>query len=153
MLSLMSTLVVNPSAKNDYHIQETFEAGLKLRGYEVKAVKAGKMSLKGAYVRIKDSEPWLIGASIAPYQPKNTPADYKPDRARKLLFTKKEIGYLLGKQTQVGLTIVPLRVYTKKGKLKLEVGIGKGLKKADKRERLKRKEFEKRKQRLLRKKL
>lgn len=148
----MPTLAVNKTAKRDYQIQETLEAGLKLKGYEVKAVKTGKMSLKGAYVRIKDNEPWLIGAHIAPYQPKNTPPEYNPNRIRKLLFKKKEITHLLGKQAQAGLTLIPLRVYTKKGKLKLEVGIGKGLKKTDKREKLKKKEFERRKQRFLRKK-
>lgn len=145
----MPTLAVNKTAQRDYAIEGTLEAGLKLKGFEVKAIKAGKISLKGAYVRIKQDEPWLIGAYIAPYQPQNTPPDYDPYRSRKLLLNKKEIAHLLGKQAEQGLTLVPLRVYTKKSRIKLEIGIGKGLKKADRREKIKKKEFERKRQRLL----
>ncbi len=133
----MKTLAVNRKARFDYQILEKLEAGMVLIGQEVKSIKLGRMSLKGAYVVLKDQEVFLIGANVPPYQPKNTPADYVPTRSRKLLLKKIEIKYLIGKHKQAGLTLVPLRVYSKRGKLKLEFGIGKGLKKADKREIIK----------------
>ena len=120
----MPTLATNPRAKYDYHILETYEAGLVLTGYEVKAIKTGLISLKGSYVAIKNEEVWLINAFIPPYQPKNTPADYQPDRTRKLLLNKKEIKGLIGRSKQKGLTLIPLRVYTKKGKIKLGFALG-----------------------------
>src|SRR3990167_2294868 len=93
----MPTLAVNPRAKYDYEILETYEAGIVLAGYEVKAVKTGHLSLKGTYVTIKNNEAFLINAHISPYQPKNTPADYEPNRLRKLLLNKQEIKTLIGK--------------------------------------------------------
>ncbi|MFH0906965.1 MAG: SsrA-binding protein SmpB [bacterium] len=125
----MSTLVKNPKAKFDYKILETFEAGLVLFGQEVKSIKKGQMSLRGSYVTIKNEEVWLINSLISPYQPKNTPETYEPTRSRKLLLKKKEIKRLIGKIKQKGLTLVPLRVYTKHEKLKMEFGIGQGKKK------------------------
>ncbi len=136
----MPTLAKNPRAKYDYHILATFEAGLVLAGHEVKAIKTGHMSLKGAYVTIKNEEVWLINAFIPPYQPKNTPADYQPDRTRKLLLNKKEIRSLIGQSKQKGLTLVPLRVYTKKGKIKLEFALGRGKRQFDKRQKIKERE-------------
>lgn len=138
----MKTFALNKRAKYDYNILETFEAGLMIKGYEVKSIKSGRISLKGAYVIIKNDEAYLINANIPPYQPKNTPGDYNPDRNRKLLLHKKEIKHLIGKSKEKGLTLVPIRVYTKKGKLKLEFGIGKGKKKMDKREKIKKRETE-----------
>jgi SsrA-binding protein len=150
----MPTLAINKQARRNFELLgETYEAGIKLKGFEVKAAKQGKVSLRGAYVRIKQQEPWLIGAQISPYQPKNTPSDYDPLRDRKLLLKKSEIARLLGKQQEGGLTLLPLRMYTKKGKVKLELGAGKGLKKTDKREKLKKKEFKRRQQRALKKKV
>ena len=87
-------------------------------------------------------EVFLIGTNVPPYQPKNTPPDYNPERPRKLLLKKTEISHLIGKVRQKGLTLVPLRVYTKRGKIKLEFGIAKGKKKADKRELIKKREVE-----------
>lgn len=128
-------LADNKKAYFNYNILETFEAGISLLGTEVKSIRAGHMGLKGAYVVINaKGEVALIGASISPYQPKNAPQDYRPDRSRKLLLRKKEIDYLIGKSHQKGLTFIPLRVYNKKGKIKLEFGIGKGKKEFDKRE-------------------
>ena len=129
----MPTLATNPRAKYDYHILETFEAGLVLFGYEVKAIKNNLMSLKGSYVTIKNEEVWLINAQIAPFQPKNTPDDYNPIRTRKLLLNKKEIKSLIGRIKQKGLTLVPLRVYTKHNRIKLGFGLGQGKRKSDKR--------------------
>ena len=136
----MPTLATNPQAKFDYHILETHEAGLVLTGQEVKSIKNGRVSLKGSYVTIKNEEAWLINAQISPYQPKNAPSDYEPTRSRKLLLHKKEIKSLIGKTKQKGLTLVPLRVYTKGDLIKLEFGLGKGKKKVDKRETIKKRE-------------
>jgi len=138
----MKTLAINKRAKYDYNILETFEAGLALKGYEVKSIKAGRISLKGAYVIIKNNQAYLINANIPPYQPKNIPEDYDPNRNRKLLLHKKEIKYLIGKSKEKGLTLMPLKVYTKKGKIKLEFGIGRGKRKIDKRELIKKREVE-----------
>ncbi len=148
----MPTLATNPRAKYDYHILETFEAGLVLAGHEVKAVKTGHMSLKGSYVTIKNEETWLINAFIPPYQPKNTPADYQPDRTRKLLLNKKEIKSLIGQSKQKGLTLVPLRVYTKKGKIKLGFALGRGKRQFDKRQKIKEREVKRKIDRALREK-
>ncbi len=146
----MPTLATNPRAKYDYHILETFEAGLVLAGHEVKAIKTGHLSLKGSYVTIKNEEAWLINAQIPPYQPKNTPADYQPDRTRKLLLNKKEIRSLIGQIKQKGLTLVPLRVYTKKGKIKLGFALGRGKREFDKREKIIKREVKRRIDRALR---
>ena len=148
----MKTLALNKRAKYDYEILEKFEAGLVLQGHEVKSIKTGHISLKGARVIIKDDEAFLINADIPPYQPKNAPKDYKPDRTRKLLLHKKEIKSLIGKGREKGLTLVPIRVYDKKGKLKLEFGIGRSKKKIDKRELIKKREFKREKERKLKEK-
>jgi SsrA-binding protein len=133
-----NVLAENKKAYFDYQILEIFEAGLVLLGTEVKSIRDGQMSLKGAYIVITaKGEPELIGARIPPYQPNNTQADYRSDRTRKLLLNKKEIDYLIGKSHQKGLTFVPLHVYNKKGRIKLEFGIGKGKKEFDKRENIK----------------
>jgi len=137
---MSKSLATNKRAKFDYNILKTFEAGLVLKGYEVKAVKNGKMSLKGAYVVLKNNEAFLINASISPYQPKNTPDDYDCERSRKLLLHQQEIKHLMGKNKEKGLTLVALKVYTKKGRIKLEFGIAKGKRKSDKREVIKERE-------------
>ena len=146
----MPSLATNPRARYDYSILETFEAGLVLAGYEVKSVKNGRMSLKGSYVTIKNEEVWLINALIPAYQPKNMPEYYDPTRTRKLLLRKKEIKSLIGKIKQKGLTLVPLRVYTKHNRIKLEFGLGQGRKKIDKREKIKQREAKRRIDRAMR---
>ena len=113
-----------------------------LLGQEVKAIKTGRMNLAGSYVVLSDNEARLIGSHIPPYQPKNAPQGYDPERSRKLLLKKSEINYLIGKTRQKGLTLLPIRAYAKRGKIKLEFGIAKGLKKADKRELIKKKEIQ-----------
>lgn len=145
----MPILATNPKVKFDYHILETYEAGLVLFGHETKAVKKGKMSLKGAYVVINNEEAWLLNAKISPYQPKNTPDDYDPERSRKLLLHKKELKSLIGKAKEKGLTLMPLRVYTKHGRIKLEFGLVRGKKKFDKREAIKKREAERKIERAL----
>lgn len=149
----MTTLAINRRVKYDYEILDTFEAGLVLQGHEVKSIKTGRVSLQGSFVTIKDEEAFLTNANIPPYQPKNTPADYNPTQSRKLLLHKKEINSLIGKIRQKGLTLVPLRVYTKGGRIKLEFGLAKGKKKTDKREVIKKRETEREISRALKKKL
>jgi len=131
----------NKKAYFDYEIIEKFEAGIALTGNEVKSIKGGHISLQGSYVVInQNGEAFLLGANVPPYQPKNAPPDYNKERSRKLLLTKKEIEYLTGKSHERGLTMVPLRVYTKNAKIKLEFGLAKGKKKFDKRETIKKRE-------------
>jgi SsrA-binding protein len=136
----MKIFAENRKAYFNYQILEKFEAGLVLTGQEVKSIKSGRLGLKGAYVVLKNEEAFLIGANIPAYQPKNAPADYQPERTRKLLLSKREIKRLIGKAKEKGLTLLPLRVYNKKGSIKLEIGTARGMKKSDKRELLKKRE-------------
>ncbi len=136
----MMILSENRKAKFDFEILETFEAGIELFGFEVKAVKTHKINLEGSYVFPRLGEFFLVGATIAPYQPQNTPKDYESSRERKLLLRKKEINYLLGKLSKKGLTILPIKVYIKSGRIKLEIAIARKFKKYDKRERIKERE-------------
>lgn len=138
----MKVLAENKKAYFNYQILEKFEAGIALIGQEVKSIKSRGVSLAGSYVTVKDEELFWVGAKIPPYQPKNALPDYNPERLRKLLLKKSEIKYLIGKSKQKGLTMVPLRVYTKDGRIKLEFGIAKGRKKPDKRELIKKREAE-----------
>jgi len=138
----MKVLADNKKAYFNYEILEKFEAGISLVGQEVKSLKTRGVNLAGSYVVIKNNEVLWIGAKIPAYQPKNAPSNYNPERSRKLLLRKKEIKYLIGKTKQKGLTLIPLRIYTKDGKIKLEFGIGKGLKKLDKRELIKKRGVE-----------
>jgi len=134
------SLIENRKAYHDYEILEKFEAGLELKGFEVKALKNGRGSLIGSRVIIRGNEAYVVGMDIPPYQSANTPKNYDPQATRRLLLKKKEIAYLSGKSHEAGLTLVPLGIYTKKGFLKLAFGIGRGLKKYDKRERIKERE-------------
>jgi len=138
----MSVLAENKRAYFDYEILETYEAGLVLYGCEVKAIKTGHISLKGSYVVIKNREAFLINAFIPPYQPANTPSEYGPERSRKLLLKKLELESLIGKSKQKGLTLIPLKLYTKHRKVKLEFAIARGKRKIDKREMIKKREVE-----------
>ncbi|HZZ99750.1 MAG TPA: SsrA-binding protein SmpB [Candidatus Paceibacterota bacterium] len=137
----------NPKANFDYEILETIEAGLVLRGFEVKAIRAGKASIKGAYVKIIDGKPELIGATVSPYQPGNTPGDYDPQATRMLLLTKKQTDTLIGRAQSQGTALVPLKLYDHNHRVKLLIGIAKGKKKYDKRATLKKKDIARAKQR------
>ncbi|MDO8495640.1 MAG: SsrA-binding protein SmpB [bacterium] len=139
----MSVFATNPRAHFDYQILETYEAGIVLSGYEVKAVKSSKVSLRGAYVKIINNEPVLIGALISPYQANNVPADYDTQRTRKLLLKKKEVEHLFNKTVEMGATLVPLKLFGKNGLIKLEIGLARGKKKYDKRETIKKRDVEK----------
>lgn len=149
----MTTLAYNRRAIYDYQILEKYEAGLILAGYEVKAIKTGHINLAGSFITIKNNQAYLINAYIPPYQPKNMPSDYEPKRTRKLLLHKSEIKSLIGKIKQKGLTLVPLRVYTKKRKIKLEFALAKGKRKADKRQKIIERETKRDIERVLRGKL
>lgn len=146
----MKIFVENRKAKFDYEILETYEAGLVLFGHEVKAIKTGHISLNNSFVVVKNNELYLINSFVPPYQPKNTPSDYDPERSRKLLLQKQEIRSLIGKSKAKGLTLLPLRVYTKKNKLKLEFAIGRGKRKIDKREQIKKRDIQREMERNLR---
>jgi len=130
----------NRKAYFNYEIIEKITAGIELLGFEVKAIKSGRMSLDGSYAVIRGNEAFLIGSGIASLQPKNTPKDYDERRNRKLLLTKKEIKRLAGSEKQNGLTIVALSVYNAGHKIKVELGLAKGKKKSDKRESIKKRE-------------
>jgi len=140
----VKVITENKRAYSSYQILEKFEAGISLIGQEVKSIKAGRINLKGCYVILKDEEVFLVGCHIPPYQPKNAPSDYNPERARKLLLKKSEIKHLIGKAKQKGLTLIPLKVYIKKGIVKVEFAMGRGLKKVDKRELIKKREVKRR---------
>jgi len=145
----MAILAENKKAFFDYEILEKFEAGLVLFGFEVKAIKNRRLNLAGSYVIAKNGRVYLINATIPPYQPKNTPPDYNPLRNRQLLLTKKELKYLEGKQRESHLTLVPLRVYNKHNLIKLEFALAKGKKTFDKREIIKKREAQRKINRVL----
>jgi SsrA-binding protein len=138
----MSILAYNKRANFDYDISDKYEAGIVLRGYEVKSVKTGHISLKGSFVTVKQNELFLTNANIPLYKHAGAVANYDPTKPRKLLLRKKEIAHLIGKSRTEGLTLVPIRVYTKRGLLKLEFGIGKGRKKHDKRQVIQKREVD-----------
>jgi SsrA-binding protein len=146
----MRVLAENKKAHFNFEILKKFEAGISLLGQEVKALKAWGANLAGTYVVIKGEEAFWVGANIPPWQPKNIGGSYNPQRDRKLLLKKSEIKYLIGKSKQKGLTLVPLRLYTKDGKIKLEFGLGKIRKKVEKKELIKKREIEREIQRALR---
>ncbi len=135
-------ITTNKRAYFDYNILETFEAGLELKGFEAKSIKNGRINLAGSYAIIRQNEAWLINADIPAYQPKNAPIDYDSKRNRKLLLRKSEIKNLIGKVAEKGLTLVPLKIYTKNRLIKIDIGLGKSRKKTDKRELIKKRDIE-----------
>ncbi|MEK7569541.1 MAG: SsrA-binding protein SmpB [Patescibacteria group bacterium] len=137
----MANYAENRKAHFNYEMLERYEAGVELLGTEVKSVRGGRMSLEGSFVILRGGEAFLINANIPPYQPNNSPKDYEPLRARRLLLTKKERDEL-AKSEKTNLTIVPLKVYNKGKKIKLEIALAKGKKKHDKRETIKQRETE-----------
>jgi len=155
----MPTLAINKRANFDYDILETFEAGLVLFGYEVKALKTQHASLKGAFVTSKRSqgkalpELYLTNAHIPLYKKAATIKTYDPTRPRKLLLHKRQISRLIGKKQEQGLTLVAIKLYTKRGLIKLEFGLGKGKKKIDKRETIKNRELDRKVRTLTKRKL
>ncbi len=149
----MNILSENKKVHYNYEILEKFETGLVLNGQEVKSSKLGKAGLTGAFIVFKSDEAFLINASIPPYQPKNAPKDYDPARARKVLLKRDELNYLLGKSRQKGLTIVPLKMYTNKARIKLEIAVVRGKKQFDKRESIKKRELDREIKRTIKRKI
>jgi len=146
------SLIQNKKAYFNYEILEKSEAGIELLGFEVKSLKAGQGSLEGAHITVRGNEVFVINMQIPPYQIANTPKDYDPLRVRRLLLTKKEIANLAKIESQKRLTIVPISVYNKGRKLKLEIAVVKGKKKHDKRETIKKRDFEREARRTLKNK-
>ena len=130
----------NKKAYFNYEISDKLDAGMSLNGQEVKSIKSGRINLSGSYVVLINEEAFLVGASVPAWQPKNAGKDYDPQRSRKLLLRRPEISRLVGKIKERGLTLIPLKVYSNKGKIKLEFGIGKGKKTVDKREIIKKRD-------------
>jgi SsrA-binding protein len=126
------TIAVNRRARLEYAIEDTFEAGIVLTGTEIKSIRAGHVNLAEAYARIEHGEAWLIGAHIAPYDQGNR-NNHEPRRTRKLLLHRTQIAELTGLTQQKGLTLVPMRLYLRNGRAKLELGLARGKKAHDKR--------------------
>jgi SsrA-binding protein len=141
-------LARNRKAHHDYSFQDKFEAGLVLSGSEIKSIRAGQMSIKEAYVRTDGEEAWLVNAHIAPYDPASR-QNHLPRRERKLLLHKKEIVKMWDQVRQKGVTIIPLQVYLKKGRAKVEIALAKGKRQYDKRQAIKKKDADREIQRAL----
>lgn len=133
------TVATNRRARHEFEILEVVEAGLVLRGTEVKSLRAGQVTFKDSFATMRNGEAWLLGCHIAPYS-HGTDANHDPERDRKLLLHRREIARLTGKTAERGLTIVPLRLYFKKGRAKLELGLARGKKLHDKRSALRERE-------------
>jgi SsrA-binding protein len=144
------SIVENRKAFHDYFIEERFEAGLSLEGWEVKAVRGGRAHLKEAYVIVKNGELLLIGAHIAPLATASTHVHPDPTRTRKLLMHREEISRLIGKVERAGYTLVPIDLHYARGRIKLAIGLAKGKKQHDKRAALREREWNREQQRLLR---
>ena len=144
------SIVENRKAFHDYFIEERYEAGLALEGWEVKAIRGGRATIAEAYVMVRGAEIFLIGANIAPLPTVSTHFIPDPTRTRKLLLNAEEIKRLIGKVEQRGYTLIPLNLHYNKGRIKLDIGLGRGKLKHDKRASEKEKEWNREKQRLLR---
>ena len=138
----MQSLLENKKAHFNYEILEAYEAGLQLLGLEVKSLKSKNGNISGARVLISGDEAFVVGMDIPPYQSNNTPKEYERQRTRKILLHKKEIASLAGKGEERGLTIVPIKVYIKNGRIKMEIAVVRGKKKFEKREKIKKRDIE-----------
>lgn len=145
-----NVIAVNRRARHDYFIEERLEAGLALQGWEVRSLRSGRAQVAEAYVVLKGGEAWLIGAHIPPLPSASTHIVPDPTRTRRLLLHRHEIDRLIGATERRGYTVVPLQLYWKRGRAKLEIGLAKGKRKHDKREAEKQKDWEREKQRLVR---
>lgn len=145
-----TTIARNKKAFHDYFIEERFEAGIGLQGWEVKSLRAGRAQLKESYVLMKDGEAYLFGCHISPLSSASTHVNADPTRTRKLLLHREELNRLIGAVERKGYTLIPLAVYWKRSKAKLEIGLAKGKKAYDKRATEKERDWQRDKQRLLR---
>lgn len=148
-----NTIALNRKARFDFQVEEDFETGIALEGWEAKSLRAGRANLKESYVIVKDNQLYLLGAHIAPLPSASTHVNPDPTRTRKLLMHRKEIDRLAGMVQRQGYTLVPLSLYWKNGRAKLKIALAKGKKKHDKRAAIKEREWERDKQRLLKHRL
>ena len=144
-----NTIAVNKKARHDYFIEDSLEAGLALEGWEVKSLRSKSIQLKESYVLLKDDEAWLFGAHISPLPTASTHINPDPIRSRKLLLHRREIDRLIGAVERKGYTIVPIKLYWKKGRAKIEIGIAKGKQQHDKRASQKDRDWQREKARIL----
>ncbi|SMN00830.1 tmRNA-binding protein SmpB [uncultured Candidatus Thioglobus sp.] len=144
-----NTIVVNKKARHDYFIEQTFEAGLCLEGWEVKSLRDNKVHIKESYIILKNNEMFLFGSHISALKNASTHVNPDPIRTRKLLLNRIEINRLRDKINQKGATVVPLKLYWARGRVKLEIGVAKGKKQHDKRQDIKEKDWKRDKQRAL----
>ena len=135
----VKTIATNRKARHDYHIDDTFEAGMVLTGTEIKSIRAGRVNLRDSFATVKEGELWLLNAHIAPYD-QGTYANHEPRRPRKLLMHRREINRIAGKLQEKGFTLVPLRLYLKNNLAKVELGLARGKKQYDKRAALRQRE-------------
>lgn len=142
-------IALNRKAKFEYSFEETMEAGVVLQGWEVKSLRAGKGNIADSYVILKNNEAWILGSQIIPLRSASTHIVAEPQRTRKLLLHKKEIQKLIGAKERKGYTIVPLKLYWKNGRVKAQIAIAKGKKLHDKRQTIKDRDWERNKQRIL----
>ncbi|MGH8273372.1 MAG: SsrA-binding protein SmpB [Gammaproteobacteria bacterium] len=143
-------IAVNRRARHDYSIEERYEAGLVLQGWEVKALRAGRASIAEAHAILRTGEAWLVGSNITALASASTHVKPEADRTRKLLLKASELRHLTGAVERQGYTLVPLRLYWKRGHAKIEIGVGKGKKRHDKRQATKKQDWERQKARILR---
>jgi SsrA-binding protein len=139
MPEIGKVLASNRKAYHDYHIDETHEAGVVLTGTEIKSVRAGSVNLRDSYAQVRNGEMWLMNVHIAPYEPASR-QNVDPYRDRKMLMHRKEILRLFGRAQEKGLTLIPLRLYLKKNKAKVEIGLARGKKEYDKRDAIAKRE-------------
>lgn len=144
-----STIAVNKKARHDYFIEDTFEAGLALEGWEVKSLRAGRAQLTESYVHVRESEAWLLGAHVTPLNTASTHVHTDPTRTRKLLLHRHELDRLVGAVERKGYTLVPLNLHWSRGRAKLEIGLAKGKKQHDKRATTKERDWQRQKARIL----
>lgn len=146
-----TTIAQNRRAFHDYHIEERFEAGLVLEGWEVKSLRAGRLQLDQSYILIKDVEAWLFGAQITPLMTASTHKVTDPLRNRKCLLHKNELNRLIGQIERKGYTLIPLSIYWKNNHIKIQIGLAKGKKEHDKRATEKNRDWQREKQRIMKK--
>lgn len=145
---MTSLIADNRKARHDYSIEQTFEAGLVLAGWEIKSLRAGKAQLSESHVILKNGEAFLLNAHFAPLPTTSTHVQAIPDRTRKLLLHKNEINKLVGAVARKGYTVIPLNLHWKKNKVKLDIALARGKKQYDKRESIKQRDWARQKQRL-----
>ena len=144
-----STIALNKKAKFDYFIEERFEAGIALEGWEVKSLRAGKVQIRDSYILLKDGEAYLFGALITPLQTVSTHIQPDPQRNRKLLLHRHQLNKLIGAVERKGYALVPTAMYWKHGKIKIEIGLAQGKKTHDKRQTMKERDWQRDKQRIM----